>query len=815
MGLAVDRRGRVFGRWNDFIRGARSKTNRVRPGLTARKALGVASLLLDLPDPSTLALISQKPEAQQATTFEGGLLSRRPISMKLVYEPAEEELRLAWNIVIRTRDGRHWWSVSIDAENGEMLSKADWISRESYRVFGPSPVLTPDDGAHVITSPPALIDPPVASPFGWHDADGIAGPEYTDTRGNNVFAQEDTNADDLGGFRPDAGVALDFDFAVDLAQEPSSYQAASVTSLFYWVNIAHDVFYQYGFDEASGNFQFNNYGRGGTESDPVIADAQDGSGTNNAQFGAPPDGFAGIMEMFLFSAPIRLQITAPPGIAGLYGAGTAEFGPAPPSTPLVDEVVAALDAADGAGPTTTDACSALTNPSSVNGKIALIDRGICNFTEKVANAEAAGAIAVIIANNAGDALVTMGGVDPGITIPSLFIGQTDGATIRAELGSVTASISSFAMRDGALDAGIVIHEYGHGVTSRLTGGSANASCLNAAQSQGLGEGWSDFFSLFFGAQVGDTGAEAKPMGTYVLAQPSTGNGIRTQPYSTNMSINTLTLADMSTASPPHGVGEVWAASLWEIFWELVAAHGFDPDIYAGTGGNNLALQFVIDGLKLQACNPTFIEARDAILLAEANATSEVNRCLLWRGFAKRGLGAAASVSGNPSQVSAVEDFSLPANCAEFCADGAVSITEQCDDANLIDLDGCSRTCRVEESYLFQGVAQGGGVEFVVEGETVPIATLAGETAAEVAAKMAAAIAANPILAGLGVVANANGDSIVVAGAITSSSVTDPGLAPPLPLSDWLSVILSLLLLTSGTLWLNSRQYSRNGGSISE
>ena len=81
------------------------------------------------------------------------------------------------------------------------------------------------------------------------------------TRGNNVRAQEDVDANNTGGFSANGGATRTFDFPFDDSQDPSTYLPASITNLFYWNNVLHDIHYRYGFDEASGNFQQNNYGR--------------------------------------------------------------------------------------------------------------------------------------------------------------------------------------------------------------------------------------------------------------------------------------------------------------------------------------------------------------------------------------------------------------------------------------------------------------------------------------------------------------------------------------------------------------------------
>lgn len=89
----------------------------------------------------------------------------------------------------------------------------------------------------------------------------------------------------------------------DIGEAPqgSVYRNGSVTNLFYLSNRYHDALYQVGFTEAARNFQINNFGRGGNGNDRVLAQAQDFSGTNNANFSTPADGTSGRMQMYLFT----------------------------------------------------------------------------------------------------------------------------------------------------------------------------------------------------------------------------------------------------------------------------------------------------------------------------------------------------------------------------------------------------------------------------------------------------------------------------------------------------------------------------------
>ncbi len=217
-------------------------------------------------------------------------------------------------------------------------------------------------------------------------------------------------------------------------------------------------------------------------------------------------------------------------------------------------------------------------------------------------------------------------------------------------------------RDGDFDNGVIAHEYGHGISNRLTGGPATVSCLQTDEQ--AGEGWSDFYSYMLTMTNGTEPAGGRGIGTYVLGQATNGVGIRSQRYSTNPAINTKTYDSIKTATGEHAVGEVWAEMLWEVTYALIGVYGFNGDLTGGPGtaGNILALQLVTDGLKLQACNPGFVDARNAIIAADQIDTGGANRCLLWTAFAKRGLGFSASQGSSGSVTDGTQAFDLPAFC---------------------------------------------------------------------------------------------------------------------------------------------------------
>ncbi|MFT5862934.1 MAG: hypothetical protein ACI828_001587 [Flavobacteriales bacterium] len=555
--------GRMVASHSSFIKNAKDYVfgNRT-PQLNAIQAVDRAAQQLGLGGASA-RVVTTSNDVARTTVLDASSISRSPIPAKLMYHYAEKGgMRLAWDLSIESIATVNWWNVRIDATTGELLDKVDWTvqcySEEdhvhdlsaapkvsaavedtrcieddeaeaafmgNYEVYA-MPLESP---AHGTMNRTIVANPDngsaIGSPFGWHDTNGVIGNEFTTTRGNNVNAYEDG---DNSGYAPDGGANLDFtianpleDFSVNTTYSATTQsEAAAVTNIFYWSNIIHDLFYVYGLDEAAGNFQENNYGNGGAGNDALRAEAQDGSGSCNANMSTPGDGGSPRMQMYT-----------------------------------------------------------------------------CNS------------------------------------------------------------------RDGDFDNGVVVHEYGHGISIRLTGGAGNSGCLSGAEQ--MGEGWSDWFALIMTIEAGDTGADARGIGTWLFGQAPSGGGIRPQPYSTDQAVNSQSYDNIITATPPHGVGSVWSTILWEVTWALIDDHGIDSDIYNFSGdtvqdaGNVQALALVVEGLKLQPCGPGFIDGRDAIIAADEAIYGGANYCTLWEAFASRGLGFYADQGSSSSQTDNSENYDPP------------------------------------------------------------------------------------------------------------------------------------------------------------
>ncbi|MBK7696243.1 MAG: M36 family metallopeptidase [Saprospiraceae bacterium] len=321
----VTKEGKVFDSPCRFIGNIESKVNATQPRINALQAL--EKLIFHYDVKNAVMPVEKRRSNDKNRYFEKTNFTHSDIPARLMYfQTADGKLRLTWDVSTDFVDRADYWSTRVDAITGEILDKHNYTVKCSfshqhhekcveqnshfgqqkknqsaliniqdqnktavaakpaasvYNVF-PIPVESPLHGNRQLVTDPAY---PNASPFGWHDTNGQAGPEFTITRGNNVNAYLDRNGDNaVDAERADGGASLNFDFPFDSKKEPASYTKAAVTNLFYVNNMMHDVLYQFGFDEKAGNFQQNNYNKGGTGADQVLAEAQDGSGTNNADF---------------------------------------------------------------------------------------------------------------------------------------------------------------------------------------------------------------------------------------------------------------------------------------------------------------------------------------------------------------------------------------------------------------------------------------------------------------------------------------------------------------------------------------------------
>jgi extracellular elastinolytic metalloproteinase len=662
----VARDGSIISLHSSFVRELASKV-RGSAGLSAAAAVKSAARQLGLKPPANLRVQKAIGGKAAAVVFARNGISLEPISAKLVYQLSRSLYRLSWQMEIYEPDGSNWWNLRADASTGRILARTDYGDHadDAYNVFA-LPAENPDEDPRSLVTDPANA----ASPFGWHDTNGVPGADFTVTRGNNVHAYADRDANNVPdpGSSPEGGPGLTFSFDLDLTLPPVDYQPAAVTNLFYTNNVIHDIVYGYGFDEKSGNFQVNNYVKGGKPGDDVRAEAQDGSGRNNANFFTPRDGFRPRMQMFEWrsSEPNPMLALDGPLAGQTFFGPMAGFGDSLVTTGPREGLLQIVN--DGTAPT-GDGCQAFTIPA---GTIPLIDRGACNFTVKVKNAQTAGAIAAVVANNIPGDPFGMGGADPTITIPSIMISLADANTIKPVLPfnvRISDGTGGAPDRDSDLDNGVIIHEYGHGVSNRLTGGPQNVECLN--NDEQMGEGWSDYLALMLTQRTSDTATTSRGIGNYLIFEDASGTGIRPTPYSTSFAINDATYQTVldetgpgGLLSVPHGLGYVWATMLWEMTWELIDEHDFNADIYGSweTGGNNLALQLVMDGMKFQPCSPGFVQGRNGILDADMALTGGENQCLIWEAFATRGLGFSAEQRSSKKTQDGTAAFDLPAEC---------------------------------------------------------------------------------------------------------------------------------------------------------
>ncbi|MEO6254604.1 MAG: M36 family metallopeptidase, partial [Ferruginibacter sp.] len=549
------------------------------PSVTAESAVQSALSDRGLHASQMAVAISTKDNGQKVEFSNMGV-SRENITAQLMWTPVENsnETRLSWHVYIIPKTTSDYWMVRVDAVNNSILGMDNYtdydnwgtpdvhgivkypdfafgtskenavdnnffdfkksedpsvVTTATYRVV-PYPAEAPSfaNGAHALRTDPWTAAPGNATTLKWNT--GLGGTDYNYTRGNNVFAYQD-RSNDNNGTPADAATSstalpnLTFDFTPNYTVDPTQTtpvpnQQFNTTNLFYWNNIIHDILYVYGFTESTFNFQDDNQGRGGAGNDHVNAEAQDGGGSNNANFSTPADGGSGRMQMYLWTG------------------GTPQ-------------------------------------------------------------------------------------------------------------------------RDGDVDNGIVIHEYGHGISNRLTGGGSGACLGNAEQ---MGEGWSDYYGLMltqdWATATLTTGfTTPRGIGTYALFQPPTGLGIRGQRYCTDFTVNNRVYL-ASLPAGPHPRGEIWCATLWDMTWNIINQVGtINPNLYnlAGGGGNAIALKLVTEGLKMQQCSPGFISGRNGILAADQALYGGLYSCAIWEAFRRRGMGAFASEGSTGSVTDQIPDFTPP------------------------------------------------------------------------------------------------------------------------------------------------------------
>jgi extracellular elastinolytic metalloproteinase len=190
-----------------------------------------------------------------------------------------------------------WYEILVDANSGDLLFRYNLYADVAQgTVFTESPTAGPRSLVSFVG------DTVINTTAGWMGTSTV-------TTGNNVEAYLDTDANNAPDANNTTGLSnghassstQDFTFPFATGVDPRTERPAVVSNLFYFINIAHDYTYRLGFTESAGNFQTNNFGRGGTGNDSVRGEAQDGSGTNNANFSTPPEGSRPRMQQFLFT----------------------------------------------------------------------------------------------------------------------------------------------------------------------------------------------------------------------------------------------------------------------------------------------------------------------------------------------------------------------------------------------------------------------------------------------------------------------------------------------------------------------------------
>jgi extracellular elastinolytic metalloproteinase len=208
-------------------------------------------------------------------------------------------------------------------------------------------------------------------------------------------------------------------------------------------------------------------------------------------------------------------------------------------------------------------------------------------------------------------------------------------------------------------ADVVYHEYTHGLSNRLVVDANGVSTLGNLQAGSMGEAWSDFYAMDLLVATGQETDTAAPGEVLVAKALAAGGTFRTEGLDCPVSSTDPACAGTPGAGPGgytygdyaqvinrpevHADGEIWAQTLWDLRKAL---------------GVRLTRSLVTRAMELSPANPSFLDMRNAILIADLVVNEAKKQKAIWKVFAQRGMGFfAGSVDGDDA--APVEDFSMP------------------------------------------------------------------------------------------------------------------------------------------------------------
>jgi uncharacterized protein (TIGR03437 family) len=261
----------------------------IQPRLSDEQSAGAAMRAAGNQAPAALSHI---PDQNGKTAFRNPHgANYSPITSELVIFPMDAtSARLAYRTFVDT-DPQTWYEILIDAQSGALLLRHNLYTHAGQaNVWTQSPLA---GSRQLVTFPDGWLPaaPNGASATGWVST-GNNADAYLDADGNDK--PDPINVGGLQGGRAyDPNAVFNFPFGDGtVSQDPRFFQSASVINLFYFLNTAHDYYYGLGFNEAAGNFQTDNFGKGGKGNDAVLGESQQGTSSDNASFAPTPDGTA-------------------------------------------------------------------------------------------------------------------------------------------------------------------------------------------------------------------------------------------------------------------------------------------------------------------------------------------------------------------------------------------------------------------------------------------------------------------------------------------------------------------------------------------